>query len=161
MGWIYLAQDRHQWKALLNTVMRLWVPQNVGKFLDSWATLGFSSRTGLHLFVWKRSLVPLKGSWSPLCCCVNSELLRNGTLIVKTLYLTFYLGAMWPVEVLKVLCRCLLKNFTAKFPLFKLQSFSSTERTKILFSKPVKQNSAINERDREQMYFLRHYLYTV
>jgi hypothetical protein len=23
MGWIYLAQDRHQWKALLNTVMRL------------------------------------------------------------------------------------------------------------------------------------------
>jgi hypothetical protein len=26
MDWIYLAQDRDQWKALVNTVMNLWVP---------------------------------------------------------------------------------------------------------------------------------------
>jgi hypothetical protein len=26
MGWINLAQDRDQWRALMNTVMNLWVP---------------------------------------------------------------------------------------------------------------------------------------
>jgi hypothetical protein len=26
MDWIDLAQDRDQWRALLNTVMNLWVP---------------------------------------------------------------------------------------------------------------------------------------
>jgi hypothetical protein len=26
MDWIYLAQDRDHWKALVNTVMNLWVP---------------------------------------------------------------------------------------------------------------------------------------
>jgi hypothetical protein len=26
MGWIDLAQDRHQWRALVNTVMNLWAP---------------------------------------------------------------------------------------------------------------------------------------
>jgi hypothetical protein len=26
MDWIDLAQDRHQWRALVNTVMNLWVP---------------------------------------------------------------------------------------------------------------------------------------
>jgi hypothetical protein len=26
MDWIDLAQDREQWRALVNTVMRLWVP---------------------------------------------------------------------------------------------------------------------------------------
>jgi hypothetical protein len=32
----------------VNTVMNLWVPQNVGKFLNIWATSGFSIRAQLH-----------------------------------------------------------------------------------------------------------------
>jgi hypothetical protein len=42
MDWIDLAQNRDQWRALVNTVMNLWVPQNVGKFLS------FSRRAQLH-----------------------------------------------------------------------------------------------------------------
>jgi hypothetical protein len=48
MDWIDLTQDRGQWRALTNTVMNLWVPQNVEKFLGSSATGGFSRRAQLN-----------------------------------------------------------------------------------------------------------------
>jgi hypothetical protein len=35
MDWIDLAQDRERWKALMNVVMHLRVPQNAGNFLIS------------------------------------------------------------------------------------------------------------------------------
>jgi hypothetical protein len=33
VDWIDMAQDRGQWKALVNTVLKLRVSQNAGKFL--------------------------------------------------------------------------------------------------------------------------------
>jgi hypothetical protein len=35
MDWIDLAQDRNQWRVLMNTVMNVRVPYNVRKLLNS------------------------------------------------------------------------------------------------------------------------------
>jgi hypothetical protein len=48
MVWIDLAQNWDQWRALVNTVMNLRVPQNVGKFVSSCTTGVFSRRAHLH-----------------------------------------------------------------------------------------------------------------
>jgi hypothetical protein len=47
MDWIHLAQDMDQWRGILNKVRNLLVQWNIGKFLSSWATGGFS-RTRLQ-----------------------------------------------------------------------------------------------------------------
>jgi hypothetical protein len=48
MDWIDLAQDRDQCMALVNTLINLRVPQNVGEFLSGCATGGLSRRVQLH-----------------------------------------------------------------------------------------------------------------
>jgi hypothetical protein len=48
MHWIDLSHDRDQWTALVNTVINLRVLQNVGNFLSSCVTCGFSRRAELH-----------------------------------------------------------------------------------------------------------------
>jgi hypothetical protein len=46
MNWIHLAQDRDQWKALVNTARNVRVPINIVS--SSCATGGFSRRAQLH-----------------------------------------------------------------------------------------------------------------
>jgi hypothetical protein len=48
VDWIGLAQNRDQWRALVNTVMNLQVPRNAGKFLSSCTIDSFSRRAQLH-----------------------------------------------------------------------------------------------------------------
>jgi hypothetical protein len=45
IDWIDLAQDRDRWWALVNTIMNLRVPYNVGNSLTRWEPVNFSRRT--------------------------------------------------------------------------------------------------------------------
>jgi hypothetical protein len=48
MEWIDLAEDRDQWGVPVNTEMNFLAKSNVGKFLSSCTTGGFSRRVQLH-----------------------------------------------------------------------------------------------------------------
>jgi hypothetical protein len=48
VDWIDLAQDRNWWRALVNSVLNLQVPQNVGKLSSGLTTGGLSCNAELH-----------------------------------------------------------------------------------------------------------------
>jgi len=39
MYWYYVSQERDKCRALVNTVMNIWVPQNAWNFLNSWGPI--------------------------------------------------------------------------------------------------------------------------
>jgi hypothetical protein len=43
---IFVAQDRFQWRAVVNTVVNLRFSTKDGKLLESWATISFSRGAG-------------------------------------------------------------------------------------------------------------------
>jgi hypothetical protein len=43
VDWIGLGQDRDMWRALVNSVLNLWIPYNVGKLSSVLRTRDFSS----------------------------------------------------------------------------------------------------------------------
>jgi hypothetical protein len=49
VDWIGLAQDMNRWRALVNSVLNLRIPQNTGKLSNDLTTGGLSSGAQLHI----------------------------------------------------------------------------------------------------------------
>jgi hypothetical protein len=48
MHWTDTVQDKDKWHAIVNMVMNILVPQNIGNFLTSLGTISFTTRTLMH-----------------------------------------------------------------------------------------------------------------
>jgi hypothetical protein len=62
VDWIRLAQDRDQWRALVNTAMNLWVPYNCwgfSKLLHNWQLLRKGSAPYVSKYKYKASYLYL------------------------------------------------------------------------------------------------------
>jgi hypothetical protein len=50
VDWIGLAKDRNRWRALVKSVLNLWIPGNAGKLSSGLTSSGLSGRAQLHIF---------------------------------------------------------------------------------------------------------------
>jgi hypothetical protein len=49
VDWIGLAKDRNRWRALVNSVLNVRVPWNVGKLFSGLTSVGLSNSAQLHI----------------------------------------------------------------------------------------------------------------